>query len=94
MRNINGVRFGIIKNLFSSKYISGITIPPIVLNEVNDKFRAIDGKQRISAMRDFVKVKLNFIMILISKTRVIFQNCHNYPRYLMIIQLLYLFVKI
>ena len=48
------------KTCLAQSILGGITIPPIILNEINDKLIAIDGKQRISAMRDFKNGEVKF----------------------------------
>ena len=40
--------------------LGGVTIPSVIINEKDDKKVVIDGKQRISACRDFKSNIINF----------------------------------
>lgn len=48
------------KTCLAQSILGGITIPPIVLNDKDGKLIVIDGKQRISAMRDFSDDSVRF----------------------------------
>lgn len=48
------------KTCLAQSILGGINIPPIVLNNKDGKLIVIDGKQRISAMRDFSNNSVKF----------------------------------